>query len=220
VLSNYAVNPDKIHVSYNGVEWQELQEDFNQWPLEQPLLRKELGIAPHAFQYLFVGSGFQRKGLGVLLEALATFKNEHFELSVVGKDKKTKAFAAQAAKLGLANKVKFFGPRKDTVNFYKACDALAIPSFYDPFANVTVEALAMGLRVVSSKENGGHEILTPDNGSVIEDLSNPAAVAASLKSVMGAPKSWHHSLEVRNSIKNLEFKDQLKNLVEATLRSC
>ena len=44
--------------------------------------------------------------------------------------------------------------------FYQMADALVIPSFYDPFANVTVEALAMGLFVLSSKHNGGPEILT------------------------------------------------------------
>ncbi len=55
--------------------------------------------------------------------------------------------------------------------FYQLADALAIPSFYDPFANVTVEALAMGLFVVSSRSNGGFEILDPSKGIIIENLS-------------------------------------------------
>ena len=66
---------------------------------------------------------------------------------------------ALAAKLNIQRRVTFFGPQKEIRPFYQFADALVIPSFYDPFANVTVEALAMGLFVVSSKSNGGHEIL-------------------------------------------------------------
>jgi glycosyltransferase involved in cell wall biosynthesis len=170
-----------------------------------------------AFQFLFAGHNFFRKGLDKLLHALALIKDEHFQLSVVGHDKNADFFKDLAAKLNLSQKVFFFGPQKEMARFYSVADCLVIPSLYDPFANVTVEALAMGLFVVSSKTNGGHEILTPQNGVVVESLEDATAFSQILKNVLQHRKTSAGARAIRQSVKHLDFSSQLRRMTELTL---
>lgn len=123
----------------------------------------------------------------------------------------------EAHHLGLSDHVSFFGPRSDARMFYQIADSLVIPSFYDPFANVTVEALAMGLFVVSSKSNGGHEILKEEMGTVIPDLKDTQSFAESLSKAINRPKTWIRSQEIRNSVRYLDYSNQLSQLIHISL---
>lgn len=202
VLEHYDVDPAKIQVIHNGVEWEEMEADWQPGREE----RDEIEL-------LFIGNGYLRKGLDRLLEGLSLMKQEPFHLSVVGKDKGIDRYRMKAAELGLQNRVSFFGPSREIRSFYQKADALIIPSFYDPFANVTVEALAMGLFVVSSKHNGGAEVLTEENGAVIEDLLSPDAMVAALKKAM-QKKTEESARRIRQSVQHLDFSKQLQALME------
>jgi len=116
--------------------------------------------------------------------------------------------------LGLKDKVRFFGSQDEMRPFYQYADALVIPSFYDPFANVTIEALAMGLFVISSKHNGGHEILNKQNGIVIENLLDVDAFAASLHVALQHKKTEKSADLARQSVKHLDFSAQLAKLIQ------
>ncbi len=172
ILNTYSTPLEKLVVVHNGVEWEKWSSDF-----ELSLFQKK----EKPFQFLFVGNGFRRKGLLFLLKGLREIRKEEFQLLVVGKDRELNFFLRSTEKLGLKEKVVFLGPQKDIKPFYQSADALVIPSIYDPFANVTVEALAMGLFVVSSEYNGGKEVLQTFSGEIIQDLTAPKSVAFSLK---------------------------------------
>lgn len=217
ILDRYRIDPSKIEVVHNGVEWVEMQSAFDAWETKKPQIAKQLGLDPTLFHFLFIGNGYLRKGLGQLLKALARLKRKDFVLSVVGKDTHWEEYRAQAEKLQLKNQVVFFGSQKDPRPFYQMADALAIPSFYDPFANVTIEALAMGLFVVSSKTNGGHEILSDINGSVIEDLTDIDSIAAALGAAFNRPKTVESANTIRKSVRHLDFSLQMPLLVDASL---
>jgi UDP-glucose:(heptosyl)LPS alpha-1,3-glucosyltransferase len=219
LLSCYAVDPKKIHVIHNGVEWYELEKDFELWVEKKPKIAASLHVNPATYHFLFIGNGYKRKGLSLLLKALSLIKNEDFHLFVIGKDKELPEYVLKAKKLGLEHKITFCGQCSDVKKFYQLCDALVIPSFYDPFANVTVEALAMGLYVISSKSNGGHEILTPENGYTLETLQDPSCLAAALKHALSCPKTWIHSQNIRSSVKHLDFSHQTSTLIETSLNT-
>ena len=219
VLSYYTIDPKKIHVIHNGVEWHELQKEFDTWIEKKTTIAAGIHIDPTTYHFLFIGNGYQRKGLDVLLQALSLLDKEDFHLSVLGKEKNLSFYINKTQKLGLSKKVSFYGQRSDVRKFYQLCDCLVIPSFYDPFANVTVEALAMGLFVISSKSNGGHEVLTPTNGLVIETLLDPACLAKALKQALAIPKTWINSQLLRNSVKHLDFSNQTTSLVNISLNS-
>ncbi len=193
ILSYYRVKPEKIIVVHNGVEWDEF---------EKPFQEKKKSDCP---TFLFVGNGYQRKGLTYLLKALPS----GCRLLVVGREKNLSYFQKLAPK-----NVTFYGPQADLIPFYQVADALVIPSLYDPFANVTTEALAMGVYVVSSKFNGGHEILKQETGYIIDDLFSKEAMESALQTAL---TTSINPLLIRNSVKALDFSFQLSKIVDTTL---
>jgi len=217
ILDHYHVNPDKIEVVHNGVEWDEMQSDFDSALEKKQTICHNLSLNPSNFHFLFIGNGYSRKGLSPLLRALTLLPTRDFHLSVVGKDKHIQKFIKEAAQLGLSQNVTFFGPRSYVRPFYQFADTLVIPSFYDPFANVTVEALAMGLFVVSSKSNGGHEILSSELGTIIPDLNDSHSFAEALSTALSRPKTTVSAQTIRNGVKHLDFSNQLTKLIDISL---
>ena len=217
ILEHYQVSPDKIEVIHNGAPWKEMEKDFIPWVENKQKECIKHHLDPTLYHFLFIGNGYERKGLNSLLKALATLKNKEFHLSVVGKDRKIDTFIKLAKSLGIEKQVRFFGPVPDVRTFFQIADCLVIPSHYDPFANVTIEALAMGLFVVSSKSNGGHEILKDETGTIIEDLGSIDSLRASLEHAMSTPKTWVRSQAIRESVKHLDFSNQLASYIELSL---
>jgi UDP-glucose:(heptosyl)LPS alpha-1,3-glucosyltransferase len=85
----------------------------------------------------------------------------------------------RAAALGVADRVRFFGERTDLEVFYHAVDAMLLPTRYDAFANVTLEAAAAGLPIVTSPANGAAEWLGEDI-CVVEAADESDALATAL----------------------------------------
>lgn len=217
ILERYKTDPAKIEVIHNGVEWHEMGSDFDEWPKRKEEILKKWNLPTGVFHFLFIGNGYLRKGLYQLLLGLSRLRTGEFHLSVVGKDNRMEEYQAKATELGLQDRVRFFGPQNDMRPFYQLADVLAIPSFYDPFANVTIEALAMGLFVVSSRHNGGYEILTEENGLVLEDLLNADALSHGLSQALKHPKTLLSAQKRRDSVRYLDFSMQLDRLTEACL---
>lgn len=205
VLYYYNTDPKKVEVIHNGVEWEEMQNDFDQWEIVKPRV--------DSFQFLFIGHGYLRKGLEKLLVGLSRLQTRDFQLTVVGKDNQIDFFRTRAVQLGLQNHVLFVGPSKEIIKHYQRADCLVIPSFYDPFANVTIEALAMGLFVVSSKQNGGSEVLNDQNGVIIENLLDPDSMTEALEVALKCAKTKTRAQKIRASVKHLDFSNQLEKMM-------
>lgn len=215
VLAHYAADPSKIEVIHNGIEWREHESVFMDWENGKAASIQKFNLDPNVFHLLFVGHGYRRKGLDQLLKALSIWEFKDFHLSVVGKDRQPDRYKALSEKLGLKNRVSFFGSQKEVSSFYQIADALIIPSFYDPFANVTLEALSFGVHVVSSKTNGGHEILSEENGTIIENLASTQSIAAALDRCLKFRKTPSSAEKIRNSVSHLDFSNQLSKLIHA-----
>ncbi len=199
ILTYYpGVDPEKIVVVHNGVEWHELAKPFEEG-FNLP--------RPWNYQFLFVGNEYERKGLNELLDALSHLKDEPWELTVIGKERKPKPFIDKAKWLGLDTKVHFLGQQPDVRPYYSKSDCLVIPSRYDPFANVTVEALAMGLHVISSNQNGGHEVLH-------ESYATQDELLQSLKKALREPKTKTQALKIRESVQYLDFSNQITKIIK------
>jgi UDP-glucose:(heptosyl)LPS alpha-1,3-glucosyltransferase len=202
IVQNFEIDPAIIEVVYNGAPYTAWQQAFEE-SLHAP--QKETR------ELLFVGSGWRRKGLGFLLEALKGLSD--FHLSVVGEDKERIFFERQAEKMA----VTFYG-RQDPLPFYQKANVLCIPSIYDPCANVTLEALAMGLFVVSSRFNGAHELLTPTSGTIIEDLASKTSLQKALLTAFNYQKTRPLAESIRNSVKELDLSLQWDKLVQKTIQ--
>jgi UDP-glucose:(heptosyl)LPS alpha-1,3-glucosyltransferase len=71
----------------------------------------------------------------------------------VGRDEPG-AWRKLAVELGVASRVRWLGVRDDMPRVYRAADALLLPTRYDAFANVSLEAAACALPVITSGANG------------------------------------------------------------------
>lgn len=213
ILRFYKVDEKKIITIHNGVEWQDLEEPFANWKLEKELFLKKSRLSSKKLHLLFIGNGYERKGLKILLKALSLCKRDDLSLTVIGKEKKISFYQKLCHQLKIEKKVHFFGPQKEILPFYQMADLLAIPSIYDPFANVTVEALAMGLFVISSKQNGGHEVLQKSQGITI-DLDEKEALEQWVEALEKAPfKEPLEAVKRRNMTSHLEMGRVLEKIV-------
>jgi UDP-glucose:(heptosyl)LPS alpha-1,3-glucosyltransferase len=197
-------------VIHNGVEWHEFTDVFRQGRAQKESIRDNLGLRAGGFFFLFVGSGFERKGLKKAIAALSLLPAET-ELIVVGRDKKETEYRDMTHKRRLSRRVHFFGPRKDVRPFYQAADAFVLPTLYDPFSNASLEALAMGLYTVTSDANGCAEVIRDGAGAVFSSPADAGAVAAEMKTALEPHLSGE---EIRESVKHLDFENQLKKLVD------
>ena len=203
----------KLMVIHNGVEWHELSGPFRQASASKESIRGHLDLRKGKFFFLFVGSGYARKGLGKVISALSLLPDDA-ELIVVGRDKKEEQYRDMAKKWGLSKRVHFFGPRKDVIPFYQTADAFVLPTLYDPFSNASLEALAMGLYTVTSDANGCAEVIREGAGAVIPEPCTTGAAAAAMKTALEPHLSGE---AIRESVRHLDFEDQLKKLVEVCI---
>jgi len=167
---------DRIRVVYNGADPDRFHPGLRN--AHRQHVRDELDIPRDALAGVFVGTGWRRKGLYTFLRALGILSGRGVRAYaiVVGRGSERKA-GAFAAACGVAEQVRFVG-RTDPGPCYGAADMLVLPSFFDPCANVTVEALACGLPVVTSCHNGAYELITPGReGFWVEDAADADGVA-------------------------------------------
>ncbi|GGI46678.1 UDP-glucose:(heptosyl)LPS alpha-1,3-glucosyltransferase [Agromyces flavus] len=107
---------------------------------------------------VFVGHEFDRKGLPLVLEALAAAST--VLLMVVGGNARLLAQAqAAATRLGVADRVLFVGQQGDVRPFLAAADMFVLPSHYESSGLVFLEALASGLPVVATRVGAAAELV-------------------------------------------------------------
>jgi UDP-glucose:(heptosyl)LPS alpha-1,3-glucosyltransferase len=205
VLDRFSIAPHKVQVVHNGVEWHEFAEPFaaSRW-------------SDGPYRFLFIGHDYRRKGLLIALEALAHLPGE-WELTVVGKERRTGMFQREAEKLGIGDRVSWRGPQPSSLPFLQEADSLLLPSLYDPCANVTLEALAMGLHVVTSRWNGAHELLDERSGTVIDNLLHPESVTEALAHALQFRKTEERATQTRENIRPYDFANQLNSLIDRCL---
>jgi UDP-glucose:(heptosyl)LPS alpha-1,3-glucosyltransferase len=186
IESYFPMAARKLHVIYNGVDL----AHFN--PERRSGMRTEsrdgLGLSPEDLVFGFVGSGFARKGLALAIDALAATGRSHFHLLVAGQDRAMSKFAAQAARAGVRDQVKFVGAKEDVRFVYAASDCFILPTRYDPFPNAALEALAMGVPAIVSTQCGAAEIIEAGRNGWICDPGAVGLLAGLMTQFEGAPR--------------------------------
>ncbi len=180
IIEYYRVRPEDITVIYNGVNLEEFHPKNR--ALFRDEIRKEFNIDNNEFFILFVGSGFRRKGLRYLIEAISLLKKERpLKVLVVAKGKK-RAYLKLAKRQGVKNRIIFTGGRKDLRKFYAASDLFVLPTIYEPFGNVCLETLASGLPIIVSKASGAAEIIAEGkNGLLVKNPQDSRELAEKIR---------------------------------------
>jgi len=178
LIRRFAVDEAKLHVIYNGIDLDDYSPALRD--LHRSRLRRELEVDDQLPVVLYVGSGFERKGVRPLIDAASRMTETLAQFWIIGKDKHSARYREYADKKGVGNRVRFLGPQQDVRPFYGAADAFALPTLYDPFPNAALEALASGLPVVVSNTCGACELIEPGRNGFVCDALDIAALAASL----------------------------------------
>lgn len=133
---------------------------------------------------LMIAQDFERKGLHQTLTAMAQMNDKGLRLRVVGKED-TQKYQRIAAQLGIADRVDFAGPTTDPASEYRNADFFVLPTRHDPCSLVVLEALAMGLPVISTRFNGACEIMTDgEHGFVLTAPNDIDALSNAMKKLL------------------------------------
>jgi len=188
VTAEYGVAAEKLHVIYNGVDLQR----FNRQNLltHRESLRNQHAIPQEAPLILYVGSGYQRKGVTPLLKAMAQpdLRAAGAWLAVVGADKHLERYKQLAESLKVADRVVFAGAQKEVAPWYSAADVFALPTQYDPCPNAALEALAAGLPTLTSPTCGVAELTTDPLAGAVVSPQEPQEMAKALMRLLEATR--------------------------------
>jgi D-inositol-3-phosphate glycosyltransferase len=158
----YGADPETISVVPPGVDLDRFK------PIPRNVARERIGVGPHDWNVLFVGRIEPLKGVDTLIRAMALLAEEcptwvdRLCLSIIGGDPSTNENAemerlkAMHTELKLGDLVVFLGAKdQDTLQYYyNAAEAVVMPSHYESFGMVALEAMACGTPVIASDVGG------------------------------------------------------------------
>jgi glycosyltransferase involved in cell wall biosynthesis len=186
-LRRRLIPPAKIMTIYNGVS----ETHVGHSPEH---LRTELSIPADHHIILAVGRFTRQKGFDLLLDAAAPLLEDLGATTVIllGDGEERNRLESQARKLGIGDRVRFTGFRGDTAEFYALADTVVVPSRYEIFPLVPLEAMMAEKPVVASDLPVLREALEPDRTGIVVP-NTPASLYGALRRVLTCPE-WAREL--------------------------
>jgi glycosyltransferase involved in cell wall biosynthesis len=177
-------------VLHDGVEPQPV------WSDEQRVCcRRELGLPDRTTIVAITGQIAEVKGIWDLVEAARILAPRSPDplFVVVGDDLKEQGrvrhkMEERVAALGLQDRFRFLGFRRDVPRIVQAFDIIAVPSHVEPLGNATLEAMAAGRPVVGSNVGGIPEMVDAGNTGLLVPPSDPETLARALESLVHQPE--------------------------------
>jgi D-inositol-3-phosphate glycosyltransferase len=206
LVYHYRAQPEKIGVVPCGVN----MELFR--PVDKAAARQSLGLKDEKI-LLFVGRIDPLKGIGQLLKTVPLLENrENIRLIVIGGDENSRAEVEElkksAAKLGIGDRVTFQGLiKQDRLPlYYSAADVCVVPSYYESFGLVPLEALACGTPVVATDVGDLKNIIRQgETGCIVTDNA-PEKLAAGISAVLDGPeRDTEKSMVIRASVSRFDW---------------
>ena len=149
--------------------------------------RRELGLGPSSKAIGVIGRLTRQKGQRILLAAAPGILARHPEaiIILVGAGEDRIALSAQAARLGLADKVVFAGIRRDIPDVMAALDAFVLPSYWEAMPLALLEAMAAARPVIATTVHGSAEVVIDNETGLLVPPGDPPALAAAICRVLG-----------------------------------
>jgi D-inositol-3-phosphate glycosyltransferase len=192
---HYGADAERIHVIPCGVDLQQFR------PQSQAVARRKLGLDPDQRLLLCVGRMEPLKGMDCLIRALALLQQrqpawrDQLRVLLVGGgseeqpdqwNSEQRRLAALRDELDVTDAVSFIGaqPQQMLPDYYAATDVVAVPSHYESFGLVALEALACATPVVASDVGGLSSTIEDGRSGFLVPPDNPPALAARLERVL------------------------------------
>ena len=174
--------------------------DLDKFQKKEPTrqeIRSKLGIPESKIILMSVGELTKRKNHMVMIEALARLK-EYDILYVICGDGPLKAqLRAKAEELGVRDRLKLLGFRKDIAELHKAADIFVFPSLQEGLPVALMEAMASGLPIVASKIRGNEDLISNNQGGYLVNPTDSEQVAKAIEKMIQNPEK-REKMEERN----------------------
>lgn len=180
-LAHFYGRHANVFVVPHGVDAREF--DYSQRECWREETRASLKLSPGRFAALWIGD--LRKGVPAAIQAVAKVP----EATLVAVSRNDPApFLEMARRLGMGDRVIFAPPTTQIARYYAAADAFLFPTTYDAFGMVVLEAMAMGLPPIVSRDAGAAELIEDGvDGLLLDDPFDPSPAAKYLQRLIDDP---------------------------------
>jgi len=173
--------------------------------IDKQAARASLGIDPDALMVFYVGRFDPRKGIETLVRAVGQSKlrgNKNIQLVIGGGSRPGQSDGKErdriegiVAELGMSDFTSFPGRLGDDIlpAYYAAADVCVVPSHYEPFGLVAIEAMASGTPVVASDVGGLQFTVIPEETGLLAQPKDEVAFAAAIDRILSNPE-WRNQL--------------------------
>ena len=153
----YGADAGRIFMAPPGVDTEQFK------PLNRDRCSREIGLPETRFRLLFAGRTTPIKGIPLLIEALALLPEDASAVVVGGSpgDPTRRSLREVTQHFGVAGRVRFVGsvPHEQLPTYFGAADLCVVPSYYESYGMVALEALACGRPVVASRVGGLESVI-------------------------------------------------------------
>ncbi|GHX99867.1 group 1 glycosyl transferase [Vibrio cholerae] len=174
----YGVPAESISVIHNFVDTTRFSRERVKDQAQQLSVALKLDHSKPVF--LFLGSGYKRKGLREALHAFALL-NFSATLLIVGRENHEEDYKRLAHELGIAENCRFLGTQTQPELYFSIADCYLLPTHYEPFGFTVIEALACGIPVITTENCGAKEVLQPEVSRVISAEVRPEELADAMR---------------------------------------
>lgn len=220
LLVHYPVPDDRLATLFNATDLRRFDPAVR--PEARGEIRRQFAIPADRVVALLIAQDFHRKGLAEAIRAVAHVRDDRLVLLVVGKQDPS-SYRQIAEKENVAQRVIFAGKTDDPHAFYQAADLFILPTRHDPCSLVVLEALAMGLPVISTAFNGACEIMEDGrHGFVLPDPGDISALAESLRKLLDdkvRPVMSAHCIALRPRLAYERHLDELLRIYDSVTPS-
>lgn len=222
----FGVAESRIRRIVNGVDTQVFHPGVRAQRAEvrQDLFRQfGMSEASDVPLIVFASMDFRRKGLDSLLQALSRLKDREARLVVLGAGD-VAGYQRIARSLGIERRVLFAGRESSIARYYGAGDLFVLPTVYEPFPNVNLEAMACGTPVITTASAGGADIVEPGrNGFVIPDAWSVDSLIEQIDQYFALPSSAKKRMsdtcwEIASKLRVEDNARQVADVFEEVLR--
>ena len=152
-------------------------------PCDAAAVRAGLGLAPQAKVIMTVGEHIPRKNHETCLRALAAVPDATLLFCGVGE--RMDALQSMAQALGVADRVRFLGFRRDVAALLAASEVFLFPSFQEGLPVSLMEAMAAGLACVASRVRGNADLIRDGQGGYLFAPEDAAGMAGAIRTLLG-----------------------------------
>lgn len=186
LIETKRVPKDKIRVIHNGRDLDHFDPSHTQ---RRAATRNSLGLRDEP-TIMTLARLDEQKGHRHLLDALAIVATHLPDVVTIlaGEGPLEHGLRAQCAALGLTERVRFLGYRRDVPELFEAADMVVLPSLYEGLPLVAIEALAAGRPMVATEVDGTPEVVIHEKTGLLVPPANPTALAAAIERLLDNPE--------------------------------